>query len=484
MTLPSFTRHWMWFGTRGFETWIPMPASNSEMSRTGSESAWEGLNGGAGGSSSKSGHKVYNFAWNDSTADDLVPIVDYAEGVYDTQDGVNLLYFVTPDAALRNALPQNWAHPALAAEDGMPLWWDNRPDAIATAANPYRYPARTARYSAEGVSQRVYIPIPPGFSAWVGVHGSATGDAGVQVSPVVGDGVGAPVKIPMLSVINPQRMNTEFPNSSSCSGIELSMISTGLLRNLALNPSFETDLTGVDTFSGGGTSVVSRVAGGRFGSWCAQAQWTSPSTGAGGSIYEDIPVEAGRTYTLSGYVRTSIGQRLRARAVWKDATGSTVSSLAGNGVITTAGTAWSSAPQASVTGAAPAGAVSVRLTFESTVGTGYALWSTSSWLQIDGLQVTEGPTLLPYKDGNSTGWEWLGAVNNSVSKQTADLIQISGMMVQILPTGTLPEQGNWLSGQGHSGCQFLGSKPKFTVVSTGLDRVNVSAKLTETGAWI
>lgn len=61
-------------------------------------------------------------------------------------------------------------------------------------------------------------------------------------------------------------------------------------------------------------------------------------------------------------------------------------------------------------------------------------------------------------------------------------VTLSGLIVQILPTGSVPLYGGFISGQGNSGCTFR-EKPSYTPFSAALDRASASAELVETEAW-
>ena len=61
-------------------------------------------------------------------------------------------------------------------------------------------------------------------------------------------------------------------------------------------------------------------------------------------------------------------------------------------------------------------------------------------------------------------------------------IILSGMIVQVLKDGSIPEPGGFISGQGHSGCQFA-SLPEYTPYSYAHDIVGMVVDLVETGAW-
>ena len=68
-------------------------------------------------------------------------------------------------------------------------------------------------------------------------------------------------------------------------------------------------------------------------------------------------------------------------------------------------------------------------------------------------------------------------------EQPATSVILSGMMAQVLPAGVTPETGDFISGQGHSGCEFRG-KPQRTAYSAALDKVGMTAVLVETGSWL
>lgn len=102
-----------------------------------------------------------------------------------------------------------------------------RPEAVATPANSFRYPARSARYTqtATSVGIQQYIPIPPGYSAWVGVHGDASAAGRIVVQRVNGYSTVGAVVAPTVLGLTAQQVNTEFASTSS-SGVVLQVAST------------------------------------------------------------------------------------------------------------------------------------------------------------------------------------------------------------------------------------------------------------------
>ena len=216
----------MWFGTRGYMQWVPAPAVDTDFSKVGWSSQMQYLNGGSGVRSSRGSHKEYNLTWNIASRDALRPITDYSDGIYDSTDGINLIYFVDPMAADKNVAPQLWASPAQAAADGVELIPGQTAYLSATPVNSLGYPARSATFTANATSSSFWLPIPPGYTAWVGVHGSRTGTAGVQITPTSGLGTGTPVVPTMLAVTDSTLVNTSFDYGIQ-DGILVSLVYVG-----------------------------------------------------------------------------------------------------------------------------------------------------------------------------------------------------------------------------------------------------------------
>lgn len=220
-------RRRMWFGTRGYETWVPTPAINPTYERSGFTARADYVGGGAGIRSSKNAHNIYVLSWPPTkTRDEARLITDFADGIYDREDGVNLIYWIDPMARDKNVLSQAWATPSLATEDAPSLITDaygfGRPESVPMPANAFRYPARAARYkqTPESITKEQYIPIPPGFSAWVGIHGAPDAAGRFYAQPVNGFAtVAAPVDLPVTGTTS-ALVDTEFSSAAS-SGIVL-----------------------------------------------------------------------------------------------------------------------------------------------------------------------------------------------------------------------------------------------------------------------
>lgn len=217
----------MWFGTRDYMQWVPCPLVDSDMSKIGWQSQSQYLNGGARVRRSSSAHKEYNLSWGLQSRENIRKVNDYADGIY----GDGLIYFIDPFAADQNVLPQYWAAPMLGADDGPILHGTVAPTVTATGSNSYGYPIKSAVYATDSayVRQQLFVPIPPGYTAWIGAHGSATGTSAVKVTPTVGvSTLGTPVNLTLLGTNTDVRVNASF-NGSTYSGILIELNGTGSL---------------------------------------------------------------------------------------------------------------------------------------------------------------------------------------------------------------------------------------------------------------
>jgi hypothetical protein len=214
----------MWFGTRAQMQWVPQVDTGPAYTKSGWNSEALYVNGGAKVRNSTAAHMSYNMVWGPIfSRDNLRPISDYKAGIF----GDGLIYFLDPTAMDKNALPQHWAFPAQAGDDAPTLYADQEPTIVATPANTNLYPIQSAKYTIEATSQSVYVPIPPGYCAWVGAHGTSNGTGGVRVTPFLPGDIGSTVSYPtLLSVTSSTRVNASF-DSATYAGIEVALGSTG-----------------------------------------------------------------------------------------------------------------------------------------------------------------------------------------------------------------------------------------------------------------
>ena len=215
----------MWIGTRNHEQFVPYPQKNADITKPGWGTKATNLRGGANIRRSKARHGEYSLVFEPTLRENLRFITDLYDGVYDTQDGVNPIYMLYPFDMDTNVLTAAWGTLAMGREDGMPLVFDYKPELVATPANTLGYPARSAQYTVApgAVLETHYVPIPPGYRAWVGVHGETDAAGLVKVTPYSGVSPATAVLPSVLSVTTTTRVNTSF-SSTLYTGIELSLV--------------------------------------------------------------------------------------------------------------------------------------------------------------------------------------------------------------------------------------------------------------------
>lgn len=176
----------MWFGNRNKMQWVPCPTVGAPVRREVAAQSMGFLNGGAWRRMSMSGAKVYELDWSLNSRDSLRPITDYAEGVF----GPGPLYWSDPFTMDKNVAAQSFATPSVGGYDGVILTGtDVRPELIPTSANSLGYPHESALYDTTGMTDPIvqWVPVPPGYTAWVGVHGSPGAGGGVVLNFGAGD---------------------------------------------------------------------------------------------------------------------------------------------------------------------------------------------------------------------------------------------------------------------------------------------------------
>jgi hypothetical protein len=210
----------MWFGTRAYMQEVPDPDIDPDFSSVGWSQPTSYLNGGLGVSASTNSHHEYYLSWTAISAAEGRQVTDYADGVY----GSGLIYWLDPIAARSNVLPQSWATPSIGGYDGVPLAGDVRPTLSTNSVTSQGYPAELATYTLteDSVLRSVFVPIPAGYVAWVGVHGAGDAQDMVKVTPYTGSTAGTVVYPTILSTATTTRVNTEIEGT----GLELSLDNT------------------------------------------------------------------------------------------------------------------------------------------------------------------------------------------------------------------------------------------------------------------
>lgn len=191
----------MWFGTVERMTWIPCPAINAGLGSSRWLATGGFLNGGAYQRQSTIGAKTYSFSWNPQQAENLYELEGYFDGIH----GQGPIYFVDPFAAKSNVLPSWLAAPGTMAGNAPSFGGTQRVTRILTGTNPLGYPAQSGQVTvgaAFGPYKSYTVPVPPGYSLHLGVHGSYTGTARVTVNGTT---------LPVLPISSVQRTNTILP---------------------------------------------------------------------------------------------------------------------------------------------------------------------------------------------------------------------------------------------------------------------------------
>lgn len=191
----------MYFGTREHMSWIPCPVVERPSGLTGFSEPMVYLNGGAHVERSYGGHRNFEMSWNYVPREMAGRIEAFASGVY----GRGPFYWVDPMSATHNVLPMNWAAPGLGAEWGVPIH-----PALTTGSTPVNtgeYPAVSAvgSLTASAYGPELWIPVPPGHTAHVGVHGTG---GSVNLRRTSGVTVSSREMLTTLPVASSQRTNT------------------------------------------------------------------------------------------------------------------------------------------------------------------------------------------------------------------------------------------------------------------------------------
>lgn len=213
-----------YIGTKQHMFEVRAPSINMPSEKQGFSNELLFLNGGASVRRSVASHKRYTLTWDAVDRDDARVVLDLADGVY----GTGLIYWHDPFVADRNVLPQWWAVPSQGGYDGLPLNAGQRGRLVPTPTNTLRFPVESIEYTVElNKSRRVWVPVPPGHTAHVGVYGQNGTGGGVQVKQTLaGEEVSAPTVLTLLNVTDDSRFNATF-SGSGIDGIELSLTGAG-----------------------------------------------------------------------------------------------------------------------------------------------------------------------------------------------------------------------------------------------------------------
>ena len=183
----------------------------------------------------------------------------------------------------------------------------------------------------------------------------------------------------------------------------------GPITNLVINPN-AVSTAGFSSSGATGSNAIIASGGYQDSSFIRRTFSAAGSNGLyfGTNVTNLGGIEAGKTYTASAWVRTSKPVSIRVGIQWKPATGSTISTMYGPTITTTANEWVRISAPAKV---APDGAERATLIF-------YALsspWVSGDQQDVDAVMMTEGSELYTFADGSSPKWLWQGTANASRS---------------------------------------------------------------------
>lgn len=280
----------MFFGNQYAMRWIACPAINAGIGKEKWHTSGAFLNGGGYSRSSTTGHKVYQFSWPPASAEDTRLFLDFADGVY----GPGPFYFADPFAMSTNMMSTVWGAPWLMRSgpngegSGSMLEGVNGAQ-ITTPANTKNLPPFGMQYSTAttAVRREFVIPIPPGYSLYLGVIGSGNP---LQVS----FNGGALESVPMIATGSPPLASV----------IRLPSVS-GELARLGLN---RASLAGTSTIY----AISARLLPG--GSASPTGSWVS-GQGNSGVQFEGAPQVTG--YSAPGGIdRQGVTASFREVGTW------------------------------------------------------------------------------------------------------------------------------------------------------------------------
>lgn len=222
-----------YMGTRHKMLEVPAPAASLPSSKVGYNNVVTFLNGGVSSRRSIASHKTYTMSWNVISRDEARLITDIADGVY----GTGPIYIHDPITHDRNVLPQWWATPSIGVYDGLPLNAGDRGTVRTTPANTLGFPVESIQYDVTlATSRTIWVPIPDGYTAWVGAYGEDGTGGNVRVTPTSGpsDSSDGPSDTLTLLDVTDNTRFTESYASTSWDGIKLSLGGVGTVVLTAL----------------------------------------------------------------------------------------------------------------------------------------------------------------------------------------------------------------------------------------------------------
>lgn len=167
----------MFFGNQYKMREVPMPAINAGIGQEKWSTSGTFLNGGGYVRASTTGHKVYQFSWPPMSAEDARRFLDFSDGIY----GPGPFYFADPFAMSTNMMNTLWSAPWLMqsqpkGEGSGTMLEGVKGNRVTTHTNTKNLPPFGMQYAVSSAAARrsFPIPVPPGHTLHLGVHGAGT----------------------------------------------------------------------------------------------------------------------------------------------------------------------------------------------------------------------------------------------------------------------------------------------------------------------
>jgi hypothetical protein len=217
----------MFMGTREVMLEVPCPNVTMPSGKNGWTAVTDFLNGGSSVRRSTAASKRYEMTWNSISRDEARTVLDLADRIYGTGE----IYWLDPFTADKNVLPQHWASPMQGIYDGLPLIGLDRPEP-AVGAPTYGFPVQGAQYSIDpgDAARNIWVPIPTGYSAHIGIYGYDVSGGQVLVTPTINAALDAtPQAVTLMDADDTSRANMIVRASDGYNGIKLNLGGTGSL---------------------------------------------------------------------------------------------------------------------------------------------------------------------------------------------------------------------------------------------------------------
>ena len=203
----------MWFGIPGTHMqWVPCPSIDSSIQRNRYVERMQFEHGGGDARRSPAYQMEYQFNFNGLAheVEGIDVFNKFASGFY----GDGLIELAHPANFETNMFSAAWASPGI-IESGWKNIYKTTPTFSDTASNAYGHPSRSATWNISTAVNTAYrkftIAIPPTHTLHLGVTGSKTGTAVMQVKPIKTDNTYDSVtNLTLLSATESTRMNTTF----------------------------------------------------------------------------------------------------------------------------------------------------------------------------------------------------------------------------------------------------------------------------------